>query len=692
MSDESPTLEGPLPPAALDDPHLQPYASHPERAQMVAAVAMVVGFLGFIGFGVAYWVAASTQWEAITLGIGLFGLGFGVTAWGKYLMPQGPFVEERHEFHSTEAERDAMTAAITERGGMVVKRRKLLGGLFALGSTAMGVVLLFPLLRSLGPKPGTTLFETNWKKGSQLVTIDGREVIADDLEVGGVLTVFPKGYEGSSPDQVILIRLSNSSSRSRPRAAPAGAWPATWPTRSCAPTWAARSALYQEQTQQLVCPCHQSIFNVLAGAVPEFGPAPRPLPQLPITVDAAGLPAGQRRLQPGRRPRILGAPMIDRIDSSLRWVDDRLGIAKGGRTFLDKIFPDHWSFMLGEIALYSFVVLLATGIFLSLYYVPSAHEIVYHGSYIPLRGQKVSEAYASSVGLSFDVPSGLLMRQAHHWAADIFLGSIAVHMARVFFTGAFRKPREFNWIVGVTMLILGIVNGFLGYSLPDDLVSGTGIRIAYSIIESIPLVGSYLAFFLFGGNYPGNGVIIPRFFIIHVLIVPLILIGLLGAHLGLLVKQKHTQFPGKGKTEHNVVGSPMFPTFMAKTTGFLFMVTAVIFLLGGFAQINPIWQFGQYEPYQISYAVQPDWYMGWLDGALRIMPSWEWVGWGHTIPLEVFLPAVIFPGLIFNILLVWPFIESRHTKDLAYHNLLDRPRDRPKRTGGRSRHARPCWA
>jgi ubiquinol-cytochrome c reductase cytochrome b subunit len=373
--------------------------------------------------------------------------------------------------------------------------------------------------------------------------------------------------------------------------------------------------------------------------------------------------------------------MIDEtIDRSLRWLDDRLGIAKGGRTFLDKIFPDHWSFMLGEIALYSFVVLLATGVFLSLYYIPSAHEVVYHGSYVPLRGQRVSEAYSSSVSLSFDVKSGLLMRQAHHWAADIFLGSIAVHMARVFFTGAFRKPREFNWIVGVSMLILGIVNGFLGYSLPDDLVSGTGIRIAYSIIESIPLVGSYLGTFLFGGNYPGNGIIIPRFYVLHVLIVPLLLIGLLAAHLGLLVKQKHTQFKGKGKTEHNVVGTPMFPTFIAKTTGFLFMTSAVIFLLGGLAQINPIWQFGQYEPYQISYAVQPDWYMGWLDGALRIMPSWEWVGWGHTIPLEVFLPAVIFPGLIFNIFIVWPFIESRHTKDLAYHNLLDRPRDRPLRT------------
>ena len=368
------------------------------------------------------------------------------------------------------------------------------------------------------------------------------------------------------------------------------------------------------------------------------------------------------------------------IDKTINWFDDRLGFSKGGRSFLDKIFPDHWSFMLGEIALYSFVILLGTGVFLTLYYVPSAHEVVYHGSYVPLRGQHVSEAYGSTVGLSFDVRSGLLMRQAHHWAADIFLGAIAVHMARVFFTGAFRKPREFNWIVGVLMLILGILNGFLGYSLPDDLVSGTGIRIAFSIVESIPVVGSYLAFFLFGGNFPGSGVIIPRFYAIHVLIIPAIIVGLLAAHLGLLVKQKHTQFPGTGKTEKNVVGSPMFPTFIAKTTGFLFVSAAVIFLLGGFAQINAIWQFGQYEPFQISYAVQPDWYMGWLDGAARIMPSWEWVGWGHTIPLEVFLPAVIFPGLIFNILIVWPFIESIWTKDHEYHNLLDRPRDRPKRT------------
>jgi ubiquinol-cytochrome c reductase cytochrome b subunit len=267
----------------------------------------------------------------------------------------------------------------------------------------------------------------------------------------------------------------------------------------------------------------------------------------------------------------------------------------------------------------------------------------------------------------------------HHWAADIFVGSIVVHMARIFFTGAFRKPRELNWTIGTIMLILAVFEGFIGYSLPDDLISGTGLRIGYSIAESIPFVGSYLVSFVWGGTFPGS-IIIPRFYIIHVLIIPLIFFGLLGAHLGLLVRQKHTQFKGEGRTETNVVGSPMFPTFMAKTTGFLFMVTGATALLGAFAQINPIWQFGSYNASKISYAVQPDWYMGWLDGALRIMPSWEFAGWGHTVPLEVFLPAVIFPGLIFNICFAWPALERRLTGDHALHNLLDRPRDRPRRT------------
>ncbi|HUA94698.1 MAG TPA: cytochrome b N-terminal domain-containing protein [Acidimicrobiales bacterium] len=374
-------------------------------------------------------------------------------------------------------------------------------------------------------------------------------------------------------------------------------------------------------------------------------------------------------------------PGTQAVRVGIKWIDERLGVAKdGGRTLLDKIFPDHWSFLLGEIALYSFVVLILTGIFLSLYFDASAATVVYHGVYAPLRGVKMSAAYESSVNLSFAVRSGLVIRQMHHWAADVFVGSIAVHMVRIFFTGAFRKPRELNWIVGVTLLTLAIVNGFVGYSLPDDLISGTGLRIAYSIILSIPLVGSYLATLLFGGQFPGDGSIIPRLFLVHILLLPLVILGLIAAHLGLLVRQKHTQFAGPGRTEHNVVGSPMYPSFIAKTTGFLFMVTGVLWAMGGLFQINPIWQFGPYEPFKISYAVQPDWYMGWLDGALRIMPSWEFAGFGHTIPFEIFLPAVIFPGLTFMFFYAWPFLEQKFTGDHAEHNILDRPRDRPRRT------------
>jgi ubiquinol-cytochrome c reductase cytochrome b subunit len=385
----------------------------------------------------------------------------------------------------------------------------------------------------------------------------------------------------------------------------------------------------------------------------------------------------------GRKAR-RGMPEVEprkAVGTGVKWLDERLGVAKGGRTLLDKIFPDHWSFLLGEIALYSFIILILTGIFLSLYFVPSSSDVIYHGVYKPLRGQSMSAAYASTVNLSFAVRSGLVIRQMHHWAADVFVGSIAVHMCRVFFTGAYRKPRELNWIVGVTLLTLAIVNGFLGYSLPDDLISGTGIRLAFSIILSIPLVGTYLAWFVFGGNFPGDGTIIPRFFILHVLVIPLVIFGLLAAHLGLLVYQKHTQFAGPGRTEKNVVGSPMYPNFILKTTGFMFMVTGVLWALGGLVQINPIWQFGPYQPSKISYAVQPDWYMGWLDGALRIMPSWEFAGFGHTIPFEVFLPAILFPGLTFGLFYAWPFLEAWLTRDHAQHQLLDRPRDRPKRTG-----------
>ncbi len=361
-----------------------------------------------------------------------------------------------------------------------------------------------------------------------------------------------------------------------------------------------------------------------------------------------------------------------------KWVDDRLGAASFARTALDKVFPDHWSFMIGELALYCFIVLVATGVYLAFFFVPSTRDVVYNGSYEPLQGVHMSAAYQSALDLSFKVRAGLVMRQIHHWAALLFVASIVVHLARVFFTGAFRRPRELNWIVGVTMLILAIVNGFAGYSLLDDQLSGTGLRITYGIVLSVPLVGTWMASLLFGGEFPGPD-LINRLFVIHILIVPVIIAVLIGIHLAMVVRHKHTQFEGPGRREDNVVGERMWPTYAAKATGLFFLTTSVLCLLGGLFQINPIWVFGPFDPAQVSSASQPDWYMGWLDGALRIMPGWETRLFGFEIPAP-FFPGAGLGGLTFALLYAWPFLEARVTGDRAEHHLLDRPRQRPVRT------------
>jgi len=361
------------------------------------------------------------------------------------------------------------------------------------------------------------------------------------------------------------------------------------------------------------------------------------------------------------------------------YVDDRTGAAKWMKKNLTKVFPDHWSFLLGEICLYSFVILLLSGTFLTFWFDPSMKEVVYDGSYEPLQGLKMSAAYASTLDISFEVRGGLLMRQIHHWAALIFMVGIVVHLMRVYFTGAFRKPREFNWIIGVGLLTLGIVEGFLGYSLPDDLLSGTGIRIAEAIIQALPVVGSYLAFFAFGGAFPGEA-FIPRIYTVHVLLLPGIFLALITVHLMLVWYQKHTQFPGPGRTEKNVVGYPLMPVYMAKAGGFFFIVFGVTAFLGAVASINPIWLYGPYTPGQVSAGSQPDWYMGWLDGLVRMAPPIETHALGYTISWNILIPGLILPGIMFTGLALYPFIESWATGDKREHHLLDRPRNTPNRT------------
>ncbi|MGN6415194.1 cytochrome bc1 complex cytochrome b subunit [Flexivirga sp.] len=369
------------------------------------------------------------------------------------------------------------------------------------------------------------------------------------------------------------------------------------------------------------------------------------------------------------------------VGAVANWMDERTGAAKGVRYLMKKVFPDHWSFMLGEIAMYSLIILLISGTFLTFWFVPSMGETVYQGPYVPLKGVEMSQAFASTVHISLDVKGGLLIRQIHHWSALIFVVSIALHMFRVFFTGAFRKPREINWIIGLLLAMLAMVEGFIGYSLPDDLLSGTGIRAMQGFILSIPVVGTYISYILFGGGFPGED-IIPRFFTIHVLLLPAILVGLFTAHIILVMVHKHTQYPGPGRTNKNVVGFPMMPVYAAKAGGFFFVVFGVTTLIAGLVSINPIWMYGPYAPTMVTAGSQPDWYMGFADGALRLLPGFlEFDLFGKTWSFNIMIGAILMIPILWTIMGLYPFVEKWVTGDNEEHHLLDRPRNRPTRTG-----------
>ncbi|SNR89088.1 menaquinol-cytochrome c reductase cytochrome b subunit precursor [Streptosporangium subroseum] len=375
-------------------------------------------------------------------------------------------------------------------------------------------------------------------------------------------------------------------------------------------------------------------------------------------------------------------PVPKPIAGVSNFIDERIGAGNFLKRNLRKIFPDHWSFLLGEVALYSFVILLLTGTFLTFFFRPSMGDVVYNGSYQPLQGITMSEAYASSLHISFDVRGGLLMRQMHHWAALLFIAGLMVHALRVFFTGAYRKPRELNWLIGVVLFTLALFEGLTGYSLPDDLLSGAGLRITQGVILSLPVVGTWLSFFLFGGEYPGADVI-SRFYSIHILLIPGLLLALITAHLILMWVQKHTQMPGKGRTNENVVGGPFYPSFMAKSGAYFMFTFGVIALLGTAAQINPIWLFGPYTPSDISAGSQPDFYMGFLEGSLRLMPAWEinlFGTAGGTLPLNVLIPALVPLGIILTGMALYPFVERWVTGDNREHHVVDRPRNNPHRT------------
>ncbi|MET4076971.1 ubiquinol-cytochrome c reductase cytochrome b subunit [Janibacter sp. UYMM211] len=387
-------------------------------------------------------------------------------------------------------------------------------------------------------------------------------------------------------------------------------------------------------------------------------------------------------LRAGDSPRSTStSPGLKKVGGVAGWIDDRTGSAKGVGYLMKKVFPDHWSFMLGEIAMYSMIICLLTGVFLTLWYDPTHGEVIYDGSYVPLQGVEMSRAYASTLDISFDVKGGLLIRQIHHWAALLFIVSLSVHMLRVFFTGAFRKPREINWTIGCLLSMLALIEGFAGYSLPDDLLSGTGLRAAQGFMLSAPVIGSYLSYAVFGGGFPGED-IIPRLYSVHILLLPAILVALFTAHIVLVALQKHTQYPGPGRTNDNVVGFPVMPVYAAKAGGFFFIVFGALALMSSLVQINAVWVHGPYDPNATTAGAQPDWYMGFADGALRLLPGWlEFTTFGYTWSLNVAIGALLLIPVMYGVMGAYPFIESWVTGDKREHHLLDRPRNRPVRTG-----------
>ena len=367
------------------------------------------------------------------------------------------------------------------------------------------------------------------------------------------------------------------------------------------------------------------------------------------------------------------------LAGTANYVDERLGVGGVLKEFGRKIFPDHWSFMLGEVALYSFLVLLLSGTFLTFFFNPSMADTIYDGVYAPLKGAHMSRAYESSLYITFEVRGGLLMRQVHHWSALLFVAAAGLHMLRVFFTGAFRKPRELNWVVGFVLFVLGMAGGFTGYSLPDDLLSGNGLRIIDGMIKGVPFVGTEISSLLFGGEFPGHS-IVGRLYSLHIMLIPALILAFLAIHLVMLVVHKHTHYSGPGRKDTNVVGYPLMPVYVAKAGGFFFIVFGVIMLISTFFTINPIWNYGGYDPSPVSAGTQPDWYIGWLDGALRLAPTGLEVMVGDkTLSMNILTPILV--SLVFLVMVaLYPFFENWVTGDKREHHVLDRPRNAPVRT------------
>jgi quinol---cytochrome-c reductase cytochrome b subunit len=317
--------------------------------------------------------------------------------------------------------------------------------------------------------------------------------------------------------------------------------------------------------------------------------------------------------------------------------------------------PTRWTRLWGTVAAGCFAVLLVTGLLLLPGYDPSGQPAVYRGAYVPLRGLTVSRAYASTLHLSLEVPGGLLVRQAHHWAALLLPAALLLQLASTFFTGTFRRPRHWRWVLLVSILLLALTAGWSGYGLPDDNLSGTGLRIVEGTTLAIPVVGTWLTAALFGGELPGR--IIENLYAIH-LVTPLLLL--------LLAAVRH-------RSDRRVV--------TVQEAGLFFVTAGTVTLMAGTLTVAPVWRYGPSSTGNAYAGSQPDWYTAFLDGALRLVPpGWEVAVGDRTVTLAVLVPLVAV-GLCVGLLALWPFVAERLTGDRADHLAPDRPRDTPVRTG-----------
>jgi ubiquinol-cytochrome c reductase cytochrome b subunit len=380
-----------------------------------------------------------------------------------------------------------------------------------------------------------------------------------------------------------------------------------------------------------------------------------------------------------RRPR--GPSLTRRLSDQVRYRTP-LGrrIARTATELHHRRVPKHWTNLFGVVSLACFAVLMITGVFLMFFYTPSSDLVTYRGSYPLLDGAEVSQAFQSTLTTSFDVPGGLLMRQAHHWAALLLPASLIMQLAVMFFTGGFRRPRRGSWVALFLIFVVTLIGGWSGYALPDDMLSGTGLRIVEGIALGIPVVGTWATFLLFGGGFPGE--IIGHLYPIHVLIVPAALIALLAVRILLAYVNKPPQFAGPGRTEEKIVGERMLPNAAIKAGGLFGIVGGVLILIAATVTINPIWLYGPAAPGDASAGSQPDWYTGFLDGALRLVPpGWEIEVLGRTWTLAILVPL----GAVTAYLLVmalYPFLEEWITADRGEHHILDRPRNMATRTAG----------